>query len=124
MNGIVDQSIGHSARGAMRHLDPIHGTSRGTTAANAEGLSVKAASGPALALCRKLLGAGFDPNRPLHCYRAATLCLAVSSIGWDAGHTIAETPTGNLGLRRYRAPDWAEATAPVRQTDRPATPPA
>ncbi len=38
-------------------------------------------SAPVLALCRKLVEAGYDPGRPLHAYRGSTLCLTVRSIG-------------------------------------------
>jgi len=39
------------------------------------------ASSPLLALCRKLVDAGFDPSTALEAYRGDTLCLNVRSIG-------------------------------------------
>jgi hypothetical protein len=59
----------------------------GDDTAAAEGLTAKTNAGPALALCRKLIDAGFDAQRPLHCYRGDRLCLKVTSIGWGAKHT-------------------------------------
>jgi len=43
---------------------------------SAEGLEVA----PALAMCRKLLEAGYNPDRPLHCFRGKTLAMKISSI--------------------------------------------
>jgi hypothetical protein len=37
-----------------------------------------------LALCRKLIAAGYDPTLPLHAYRGDTLALKVCSIGEGA----------------------------------------
>lgn len=51
--------------------------------AEAEGHCVRSSS-PVLALCRKLIEAGCDPDRPLHAYRGDTLCLTVRSIGEGA----------------------------------------
>jgi hypothetical protein len=45
---------------------------------------------PVLALCRKLIAAGFDPDRPLHAFRGDMLALRVRSIGKAAGLTIDE----------------------------------
>ena len=38
-------------------------------------------SAPILAMCRALIDAGYEPERPLEAYRGDTLCLRVSSIG-------------------------------------------
>ncbi len=40
---------------------------------------------PVLALCRKLIAAGYDPALPLHAYRGDTLALKVCSRG-EGGH--------------------------------------
>jgi hypothetical protein len=80
-----------------------------------EGYSIKA-SAPVLAMCRRLLEAGVDPATPLHAYRDNDLCLAVSSIGWGAKHTVADNRFGTPVLQRYREPAkgavWA---SPMRQ---------
>lgn len=67
---------------------------------DAEGYSVKA-SAPVLAMCRKLIEAGYDPDRPLHAYRGDTLCLTVSSIGWGAKHTVVEKNRDGLQLVKW-----------------------
>jgi hypothetical protein len=60
---------------------------------SAEGLLARG-NAPVLGLCRELIKAGFDPGRPLHAYRGATLCLIVRSIGQGARLTVAERPNG------------------------------
>jgi hypothetical protein len=52
----------------------------GADTASALGLTVKAYT-PVLDLCRKLIAAGQDPERPLHAYRGDVLCLRIPSIG-------------------------------------------
>src|SRR5450759_3287005 len=49
---------------------------------------------PVLGLCRELVKAGFDPSRPLHAYRGATLCLIVRSIRQGARLTVKDRPFG------------------------------
>jgi hypothetical protein len=57
--------------------------------ATAAGITVRGPS-PVLGLCRALVAAGVDPNRPLHAYRGDLLCLVVHSIGEGARLTVAE----------------------------------
>ena len=57
---------------------------------------------PVLALCRALVTAGHDPNRPLHAYRGDVLCLRVRSIGEGARLTIEDDRHGRPRLRRRR----------------------
>ena len=52
------------------------------------------AMAPVLAMCRKLIADGDDPDRPLHAYRGAVLCLIVRSIGEAAQLTVKERPCG------------------------------
>jgi hypothetical protein len=85
----------------MKLLAPIRAELTADDTASAEGITAKTNAGPALALCRKLIDAGFDPQRPFHCYRGDTLCLTVTSIGWGAKYTIADGTNGRPGLRRY-----------------------
>ena len=49
---------------------------------------------PVLALCRALVGAGYDPGRPLHVYRGKTLALTVRSIGEGARLRVSGSGTG------------------------------
>ena len=59
----------------------------------AEGIRVKAES-RVLALCRKLIAAGYDPATPLEAYRGDTLALRVKSIG----HAAQMQVNGNTSL--------------------------
>jgi hypothetical protein len=63
----------------------------------AEGFTVRA-NAPVLGLCRKLVDAGYDPDRPLHCYRGDTLCLKIRSIGEGAKLTVREDNRRGLRL--------------------------
>lgn len=62
----------------------------------AEGITVRA-NAPVLALCRKLIDAGYDPDSPLHCYRGNTLCLMIRTIG--EGAKLAVREDNRRGLR-------------------------
>jgi hypothetical protein len=55
----------------------------GSDTACAESITVTGAS-PVLALCRRLVDAGRDQNRPLHAYRGDVPALRVRSIGEGA----------------------------------------
>jgi hypothetical protein len=61
------------------------------------------ARGSVLALCRRLVQAGFNPIRPLHAYRGSTLCLVVHSIGEAAGLEINNKGVGFVRHRAVRA---------------------
>jgi hypothetical protein len=63
--------------------EPIRAEISESNQCDAQGHTVKT-SAPVLAMCRKLVEAGFDPATPLHAYRGGTLCLKVSSICWGA----------------------------------------
>jgi hypothetical protein len=65
-----------------------------------------------LALCRKLIEADCDPDRPLHAYRGDTLSLRIRSIGEGAGWTVKDSRFGTPVLRRRREPSLGAATAP------------
>jgi hypothetical protein len=58
--------------------------------------------GRAAALCRALVAAGQDPNRPLHAYRGDVLCLRLRSIGEGARLTVEDDQHGRPRLRRWR----------------------
>jgi hypothetical protein len=79
----------------------------------AAGHTVRAPA-PVLAMCRKLIAAGFDPSLPLHAYRGDVLCLKVSSIGWGAKHTVDDNRNGRPVLRSYRPPPGVVAASPMR----------
>src|SRR5262245_193871 len=73
-------------------LAPIQAELRSSSQASANGI-VATGNTPVLALCRKLVSAGFDPRTPLEAYRRETLCLKVRSIGEAASLDI-----GSKGL--------------------------
>jgi hypothetical protein len=77
--------------------DPIEAEIIGSTECRARdrarGITVRSSS-PVLALCRALVGAGYDPGRPLHVYRGETLALKVRSIGEGAKLRISSTGGG------------------------------
>jgi hypothetical protein len=105
---------------AAEPLELIRAELTGDDTATAEGVSAKTGAGPALALCRKLIDAGFDARRPPHCYRGNTLCLTVTPIGWGAGYTVAEGTSGRPFLRRYRPLDLVVVAAIVTQREQAA----
>jgi hypothetical protein len=75
---------------------------------------------PVLALCRRLIEAGIDPDRPLHVYRGDTLALAVHSIGEGARLTVQDNRLGHPRFVRWR-PRSDGAALPMRQNGAPAT---
>jgi hypothetical protein len=73
---------------------------------------VARAHAPVLALCRKLVAAGYDPATPLHAYRGAKLALRVRSIGEGARLVIRGDGTG------YRlAPSPSEGLSEADRAD-------
>jgi hypothetical protein len=74
----------------------------GSNTCRARGITTRG-NAPVLALCRALLGAGYDPSRPLHAYRGKVLALKVRSIGEGARLTVADTR-----IRRLLPQEWAK----------------
>jgi hypothetical protein len=89
---------------------PIRATQIGSDRCEAEGHTVRAYA-PVLAMCRKLLAAGYDPAMPLEAYRGDTLCLKVRAIGESAQYTVKDDNRGTLRLQRYQKPALGVATA-------------
>jgi hypothetical protein len=75
---------------------------------------------PALAVCRKLLAAGYNPRCELHVYRDGTLALRIRSIGEGARLTVEECSDGKPRFRSYR-PHPSAGSPPIAQNDCPAT---
>jgi hypothetical protein len=82
----------------------------------AEGHSVKAAA-PVLALCRKLIEAGYDPATPLHAYRGDVLALRVRSIGEGAKLTVTDSRCGTPVLRPWRDQQAGSANPTAHRID-------
>jgi hypothetical protein len=59
----------------------------------ARGIIVRSSS-PVLAMCRALVGAGYNPARALHVYRGNTLALKMCSIGEGARLRVSSSGTG------------------------------
>jgi ribonucleoside-diphosphate reductase alpha chain len=79
---------------------PIYAEIVGDDFCQAVGLTARSTS-PVLALCRKLLEAGFDPKTRLEAYRGDVLCLHVRSIGEAAR---LEVNSGGTGFKWAREP--------------------
>jgi hypothetical protein len=107
---IADTSEPEGIRDAMSAVpkgaagaDAVICSLTGSDRCSADGLTVKH-NAPVLAMCRALLDAGYDPERPLEAYRGDVLSLRVSSIGYGAKFTVEESRSGGAPvLRRYKA---------------------
>jgi hypothetical protein len=91
----------------------------GSDRCTAIGITARAYA-PVLALCRRLIEAGINPDRPLHVYRGDTLALTVRSIGEGARLTVQDDRLGHPRFVRSR-PRSDGAALPVRQNGAPAT---
>jgi hypothetical protein len=60
------------------------------------------ATAPVLALCRKLLAAGLNPDQALEVYRGATLAIRVRSIGKGARLAVEDSKSGKPTFRSFR----------------------
>jgi hypothetical protein len=112
--GIVElasATVPHKTDQTETQAAPIRANLTGSNQCRAAGYTVRAAA-PILATCRWLIEVGHDPDRPLHCYRGATLAITVTSIGQGARLEI----NGDAnGFRPLRKPDAAPPVAPRRQ---------
>jgi hypothetical protein len=104
---------------------PIRAEITGFDRCEAEGHAVRAAA-PVLALCRRVVEAGYDPATPLHAYRGGTLCFAsgirevigprlfVYLIGFEAFVPFLIRPLARTGPHRpmnvsYKAHSFSDA---------------
>jgi len=96
-------------------MTPIRAIIVGSDRCEAEGISDRA-SAPVLAICRKLVEAGYDPATPLHAYRGDVLCLKVRTIGEGVNLEI-----GEAGFHRRHdwcaAPPVPRAASPMRSDE-------
>jgi hypothetical protein len=76
------------------------------------GLVVKH-NAPVLAMCRRLIEVGYDPDRPLEAYRREVLCLRISSIGYGAKFTVKEKQGTPILRRLYEAPTGVSTASPI-----------
>jgi hypothetical protein len=75
---------------------------------------------PMLALCRRLIEAGIDPDRPLYVYRGDTLALVVRSIAEGARVAVGDNRLGHPRFVRFR-PRSDGAALHMRQNGTPAS---
>ena len=95
--GIVElasATVPHKTDRTETQAAPIRAALFGSDQCRAEGCTVRAAS-PILETCRRLTQAGYDPDRPLHCYRGDILALRVRSIGEGAALTVKTAGNGS-----------------------------
>src|SRR5215813_13950707 len=98
-----------------RRLRPILAQLIKSDRCSTEGLEVRG-NAPALAMCRKLIEAGYDPDRPLLCFRGETLAMKISSIAYGARYSVSEPSTGS-GVRLVpysNGPQKSRVASPVR----------
>ena len=100
---------------------PIHATITRHNTCTAERI---AAHGfvPVLALCRKLVAAGYDPALPLYAYRGDTLALKVRSIGEGAQITVGDNKSGTPGFRRWQDDQERDVEASLVHQNVPGVP--
>ena len=95
----------------------IVATLSGSDTASAEGITVTSPS-PVLALCRKLIDAGFDPATFIHVFRGDTLALIVRSLAEGARLEINHHGTGFRPRRGADAGSPVAPNAPARARHR------
>ena len=81
-------------------------------ACTAEGFTVRATA-PVLAMCRKLMEAGYTPTRPLHAYRGDVLCLKVRTL-WE-GAQLECQDGGGFRLLERRTRDESDGEPPSEE---------
>lgn len=87
--GLSIAAISIEQGGAVNSPLPIRAELIGSDKATSEGITARGQS-PVTMLCRQLIAAGFDPDRPLEAYRGQTLCLKVRSLADGGRLTVRE----------------------------------
>lgn len=102
-----------------RQGHPIHADVTSSDRCSAEGFTVRGSS-PVLAICRRLVAAGFDTGRSLIAFRGEMVCLVIRSIGEGAALTIDEH--NGTRFAKWKPFSRSAVAPPVRQKARAATP--
>ena len=101
----------------MTQIAPVRANLTSSNQCCAEGRIVHATT-PVLTMCRRLAAAGYDPDRPLHCYRDSMLCLIVRSIAIGTRLRVRGNGVGfeiiPMAARPAASPVRATALAGVR----------
>ena len=72
---------------------------------------------PGLKMCRVLLEAGYEANRPLHIYRGDVLALKIKTIGWGAMYTVGEDQHRSPYLRKFKPSPYVKEDPAARAHD-------
>jgi hypothetical protein len=91
----------------------IRATLIGSDTCTALGMTIRAAS-PVLGMCRRLVKAGYDPDRRLDCYRGSILAITVTGIGKGAALEVNSHATAFVVFRGRRVASPVRKLAPVR----------
>ena len=99
---VDDQQVSGPEDNPSQHLQQaIRAELAGSDSCSALGIIISSSS-PVLALCRKLVQAGFDPSTPLEVRRGETLSLRVRSIGEGARLEVNAKGNGFIARRAVR----------------------
>jgi hypothetical protein len=123
-----DRAVRQACRSLALTADPRHSCQKhiiacqiiGSDRCTYDSLVVKH-NAPVLAMCRKLIEAGYDPERPLQAYRGDTLCLKVRTIAEGARLTVEEGPNGPR-LVPFRPARTCVIASPMRPNETLAIP--
>ena len=94
------EQINKAAAPSRFVADPIEAQLIRSDTCKVRSITTKSSS-PVLAMCRALIGAGYDPCRPLHCYRGSMLALKVRTIGEGA-----KLGMSDVELRKVLPQEW------------------
>jgi AAA domain len=101
---VVDETVDHVSASAISATAPRQAIRAELIDADycaAPGFIARG-NAPALALCRELIAAGYDPATPLEAYRGDVLCLRARAIGEAAKYTVEDNRFGTPVLCRWR----------------------
>src|SRR5262245_56808309 len=110
---------GQSPKPPKREAQAIRAELRGSNEARACGIVVRGHA-PVLALCRKLIAAGWVPSTSLECFVGEVLAIRVRSLAAGAGLTVEDDRFGRPRFVRWR-PRGDGAASEVAQIREPAT---
>jgi hypothetical protein len=98
--------------------EAIRAEAMGSTTCIAVGITANG-NAPVLALCRRLVEAGHNPDTPLQVWRGSTLAVTVRSIGEAAQLAVKEPDRGRVHFARYVPFAPSPVAPPVRKNAPP-----
>ena len=105
----IADCVGTVATSLKQSKQVIRATLSGSNCCSTLGIEVRSAA-PILALCRALIAAGHDPQRPLEAFRGNTLAITVQKIGDGARFTVEDDRHGTPRVRRWRVRGYGTAS--------------